>query len=220
MTLAIAHRGDPIGHRENTLAAVAAALEAAADMVEIDVRLTADGRPVVLHDDTLLRLWGDPRPVATLGRAELADLAPDVPDLDAVLDLISDAGRQIMIDLPEPAAGPVAYDVAARRGLLDISLFAGATHPLRRHAADARIALSWERVEPPERTELEFLRPEFFNPYFQLLTAQVADDMHARGIGICVWTVDHPGDMAAVLAQGADAVITNRIATLVELLRS
>ena len=64
MTLAIAHRGDPVRHRENTLAAFRAAVEAGAGMVELDVRRTADGAAVVVHDPTLERLWGLRRRVA------------------------------------------------------------------------------------------------------------------------------------------------------------
>ena len=62
--LAVAHRGDPYVHRENTLASVRSALRKGADAVEVDVRLTRDGVPVLLHDATLKRLWGHPRAVA------------------------------------------------------------------------------------------------------------------------------------------------------------
>ena len=55
---AIAHRGEPVGHRENTLPAFEAAVALGADMVEIDLRRTRDGAIVVLHDQTLERLWG------------------------------------------------------------------------------------------------------------------------------------------------------------------
>jgi glycerophosphoryl diester phosphodiesterase len=54
--IAIAHRGDPIAERENTLPAFEAAVLAGADMVELDLRRTADGEIVVLHDATLSRL--------------------------------------------------------------------------------------------------------------------------------------------------------------------
>lgn len=60
--LVIAHRGDPSAHRENTLAAVMAAVAAGADAVEVDVHLAADGTPVVVHDETFERLWDDPGP--------------------------------------------------------------------------------------------------------------------------------------------------------------
>ena len=43
--------------------------------------------------------------------------------------------------------------------------------------------------------------------------------MHGAGIRVSVWTVDHARDMRAVIVQGADAVITNRIAELVALLK-
>ena len=41
--ITIAHRGEPVGHRENTLGSFAAALELGADWVEIDLRRTRDG---------------------------------------------------------------------------------------------------------------------------------------------------------------------------------
>ena len=63
---AIAHRGDPVGHRENTLPAFAAAVGLGADMVELDLRRTRDGNIVCLHDQTLERLWGLDAPVGDL----------------------------------------------------------------------------------------------------------------------------------------------------------
>jgi glycerophosphoryl diester phosphodiesterase len=54
----IAHRGDARRHPENTLIAIAAALEAGARYVEFDVQMTADGEPVIFHDDDLRRTAG------------------------------------------------------------------------------------------------------------------------------------------------------------------
>lgn len=65
---AVAHRGDPYRVRENTLASLRSALEQGADAVEIDVRLTRDGVPVLLHDSTLKRLWDHDRPLSALVR--------------------------------------------------------------------------------------------------------------------------------------------------------
>lgn len=116
--------------------------------------------------------------------------------------------------------GSVSYDLLKSMGILEACLFARKARPLREHAPGARIALTWERVDlPDDAATLAFFRPEYFNPHFQLLTATVADLMDARGIGISVWTVDHPRDMAAVIAQGADAVISNRIADLITTIR-
>jgi myo-inositol-1(or 4)-monophosphatase len=56
--LTVAHRGDTSLWRENTLAGLDSAADCGADWVEVDVKLTADGELVLLHDFTLNRLWG------------------------------------------------------------------------------------------------------------------------------------------------------------------
>lgn len=215
---AVAHRGEPVGQRENTTPAVEAALRGGADMVEIDVRLTRDGAPVLLHDADLGRLWGVDRPLADLDLAEVLALTgssgQQIPRLEEVARLAVEHRRQLMVDLPSGDAGPVAYDVLDRLGVLDSMLFAGETGPLREHSTMARIALSWDRLQLPDDQLLAERRPEYFNPYFQLPTADIVDGMHARGMKVSVWTVDHPADMAAAIAQGVDAIISNRIADL------
>src|SRR5262245_3692480 len=64
----VAHRGDSYRAPENTIEAARLGFEAGADAWELDVRLTADGVPVVIHDATLARTTdvarrfaGDPR---------------------------------------------------------------------------------------------------------------------------------------------------------------
>ena len=222
MTVAIGHRGEPVDHVENTLESITAAFAAGADMVEIDVRLTADGVPVLLHDADLRRIWGVEQSLDRMSAAEVTRLRGPkgvrVPTLVDVVELLSGTDRQLMVDLPDAMAGPVAFRTLHGLGYDRQALFAGETAPLRRTFSAARIALTWDQLEPPDEQTLEFYRPEYFNPHFQLLTASIADEMHARGIAISVWTVDHPRDMAAVITQGADAVITNRIGELIRVL--
>ena len=57
-TFACAHRGDSSRYRENTIVAIQSAIDAGAEVVEIDVRITRDGKVIVLHDSNLERLWG------------------------------------------------------------------------------------------------------------------------------------------------------------------
>lgn len=222
MTLAIAHRGEPVGHIENTIDSIQAAIDAGAPMVEIDVRLSADGHPVVIHDADLRRIWGVDAPVAASTRAEIDAIRGHdrqrIPDLAEVLELAIGSGTQLMVDIPAAGAGVPAFDLASRMGALDACLFAGETREVREHSPTARIALTWEQLKPPDEPTLAFYRPEYYNPHFQLLTASVADRMHDAGILVSVWTVDHVRDMQAVLVQGADAVITNRISTLLGVL--
>ncbi len=67
-----AHRGGSALAPENTLAAFDTGLRAGADGLELDVHLSADGVPVVIHDDTLDRTTNASGPVASLTAAELA----------------------------------------------------------------------------------------------------------------------------------------------------
>ncbi|WP_276205992.1 glycerophosphodiester phosphodiesterase, partial [Streptomyces neyagawaensis] len=99
---AVAHRGAPYRHRENTLDSLRAGLALGADAVEFDVRTTRDGVPVLLHDSTLKRLWELDRPLAALSAAEVRGLTADgVPTLAEAL-AVTGASR-VMIDLPGAA---------------------------------------------------------------------------------------------------------------------
>lgn len=57
-TILVAHRGDAARHPENTIAAFAAAADLGIRHVELDVQVTRDGVPIVLHDATLARTHG------------------------------------------------------------------------------------------------------------------------------------------------------------------
>jgi glycerophosphoryl diester phosphodiesterase len=70
--LIIAHRGASLVAPENTLAAFALAIEAGADGIELDVRLSRDGVPVVIHDAMLQRTGLRPETVAKLTAEQLA----------------------------------------------------------------------------------------------------------------------------------------------------
>ncbi len=72
--LVVGHRGVQRLHQENTLAGFQRALELGITAVELDVRLTKDGRVVVFHDSDLLRLTGVARPVIDLTWDQLAKL--------------------------------------------------------------------------------------------------------------------------------------------------
>jgi glycerophosphoryl diester phosphodiesterase len=82
--LRLAHRGDWRRAPENTLPALLAALKVpACGGLEFDVRLSADGVPVLLHDETLERVQGRPEPVREMKATVLEDLG--VPSLADVL---------------------------------------------------------------------------------------------------------------------------------------
>jgi glycerophosphoryl diester phosphodiesterase len=217
--VAIAHRGEPIDHRENTLPAFAAAVALGADMVEIDLRRTRDGAIVVLHDQTLERLWDLE---ASVGDVDLADVAAlgegvvRIPTLDEVLRAVP---RPLMVDFTrrEVVAGGLRAVVAA--GALERCLFVTgnveALRQLRAASADARIGLTWLDGPDPPWALLRELGAEYWNPWFGLITPDGVDAVHQAGRQVSTWTVDTTEDMVGVLGAGVDAVVSNHIAELV-----
>ena len=86
---------------ENTLAALLAALPSpACDGLEFDVRLSADGIPVLLHDETLERVQGRPERADELTAAALEDLG--IPSL---ADVLAALPRRAFLDV-ELKGGP------------------------------------------------------------------------------------------------------------------
>ncbi|HUS66181.1 MAG TPA: glycerophosphodiester phosphodiesterase [Kofleriaceae bacterium] len=96
-----AHRGATSAAPENTLAAIARAFESGADGVEVDVRLSRDGVPVLIHDADLRRTHGAALRVADATAAELS--IHGVPALAEGWAAIP-PGRTLWLDLKLPAA--------------------------------------------------------------------------------------------------------------------
>jgi glycerophosphoryl diester phosphodiesterase len=94
----VAHRGWPDRYPENSLEGVKAVLEAGARFVEFDVQITADRRPVVIHDDDLTRLTGRGERVTRITLAQLEGIPvatrpgehAHVPTLESMLDLVGE----------------------------------------------------------------------------------------------------------------------------------
>ncbi|MFJ2768331.1 glycerophosphodiester phosphodiesterase [Streptomyces sp. NPDC087300] len=218
---AVAHRGDPYRVRENTLPSLRSALARGADAVEIDVRLTSDGVPVLLHDESLKRLWGYDRPVAALSSAEVAGLTDDgVPTLEAALAATGE--HRLMIDLPgaTPASVRTVVGVVAECGAAERAYYcAGAQTMLAVRAADpaAEIALTWTSLAPPRRAVLDAVKPRWLNYRFPLVDRELAFQVHREGFLVSAWTPDTRRSMRALIDAGVDSITTNRVDLLHEL---
>lgn len=227
MVLKVAHRGDPLRLRENTLPSLESSVDGGADCVEIDVRLTRDGVPVLLHDDTLRRLWGVRRPLSSVREDELEQLVGRgewrIPTLRDALDLVLGRGVALMIDLPGRPEGRAAMDAVRACERPDQVLFTGDTAALadiRAALPDARIAMTWKKPWPPGDGLIDRVRPQYLNQRHIWVTGRGVRAAHARGLGVCAWTVDRPGRMAALASLGVDAIISNDIRTLTTTLAS
>jgi glycerophosphoryl diester phosphodiesterase len=137
----IGHRGASGYAPENTLPAFALALEQQADALEFDVRLSADGVPVVMHDPTLDRTCGRAVPVQSL-------LAREIIQADAGFGFSTDGGvtrpwreRGATVPLVELVLErfpgiPLLIEVKEVRAAQPLADL------LRRHAAERRVVVA------------------------------------------------------------------------------
>lgn len=119
----VAHRGYSTLYRENSPAAWTGAIQAKADYIEVDVRVTRDGKIVCCHDKDLKRLAGRDDAIAETTGADLAAIEADgfaaAPTLALLFETV-------------PEGQPILFDVKDERpGSLDILLVALAEVPNR-----------------------------------------------------------------------------------------
>lgn len=194
------------------------AVRLGADMVELDLRRTADGEIVVLHDGSLSRLWGVHRAVADLELLEVRSIGSDDLRIPTLKEVLHGVDVPLMVDFTGPDVVEGAVRAVRAAGAMERSLFVtghvGALRRLRALAPEARLGLTCIASEPPDPSLLDGLGVEFWNPMFQLVSLDAVAAVHALGLKVSTWTVDEPADMAEVAAAGVDAIVSNRIADL------
>lgn len=117
-TKVYAHRGAMLTSPENTLESLQRAKREAADGIELDVQLSADGELFVFHDDNALRVCGKDAPVARMTWRELKELRVfgryAIPHLDDALEGMAGwPGAELFLDLHQPRVD--LAEAAARR---------------------------------------------------------------------------------------------------------
>ena len=217
----VAHRGyhgdDAHGARENTLAAVDAALAADAEVIEVDVRLTRDGSAVLLHDATLERLWGDERAVAEMTLDDVSEVGGGrhrIPLLVDALERVSGTGSALLIDMEHAAPAAEAIEVVRGAQAEAFTEWCGSIDAMRivRDALpDAVIHLPWNSADLPTASGLAQLRPTYVNAPHLLVGTAFVDAVHALGARVACWTVDEPAQAAHLARIGVDSITTNRL---------
>lgn len=215
----IAHRGSgPRGPEpENTVAAFSAARALGADGVELDVRRSRDGAPVVIHDAVL----ADGRLVSEV---RAGDLPSEIPSLEEAIVACSGLflNLEVKSSREEPdfdpseavarrAAGVLARDGGDLAGAV-VSSFSrpalaavGAAAPVC-----ARAILCGWGSDPVEVARADGL--DAIHPHHTLVTAELVARARAAHLAVRTWTVDDGARVAALAQLGLEAVITNEVA--------
>jgi glycerophosphoryl diester phosphodiesterase len=228
--IVIAHRGDKAYAPENTLSAFKQAAEKGADAIEFDVKLTADGQVIVLHDQTVDRTTNGTGNVAELPLAIIRDLDAGVqfpnqfpgeriPTLDEVFETF---GKRIYMNV-ELKNYSTPYDmlvtkvaqIVKNHGLQESVLFSSfLPYNLRK----ARLLL-------PEVSRGLLILPSWIgfwgrtfgwrgdyaaiHPHVRYVNAELVNRIHTAGKRVNAWTVTAEADIQRMIGLGVDGVITD-----------
>jgi glycerophosphoryl diester phosphodiesterase len=237
--LVVAHRGASAERPENTLASFERAIETGADAVEFDVRITADGHAVVLHDPDVARTTDGAGLVSDLTLEEVRALRVGgsderVPTLEEALRRCS--GR-IAVDveiknLPgEPGFEPDreravdalfdALEAEAFEGPVLVSSFnpASIAHARREQPDVPTGLLTGFAVGAHDALAAAVAAGHPWVLPFVLQVREAGEgyaaQVHQAGLRLGTWIADDPADAVALMRAGVDAVATNDPATIV-----
>jgi glycerophosphoryl diester phosphodiesterase len=214
----IAHRGASGYECELTFAAFDLALAQGADALELDVRATADGEPVALHDATLLRTTGDPRRIDELAASVVSALEhPARPlALDAVLARYGRSTRYF-VDLkdPDPSWEGRVLEALDRHGVADratVQSFDLEALDRLHRLAPALPVTALYRTADSIGLDVEAIPPiaAAVGLWHGAVDAPLVARAHRRGLAVQPWTVDDAPEARRLIALGVDAIITNR----------
>jgi len=215
--LVIAHRACPNHAPENSLLGIQRAAALGADVVEVDVRLTLDGRPVLVHDRTLRRttgLVGPPylRRESAVTAREIGD-GERVPTFAAALAALP-MGLRMAVDVKVPRAlHPVLAEVV-RQDATDrvivwskqpsVIKFTATNHPeiegsLVRHVRTDRARRAY--LAAAERSGARCISVRW-----DTLTPELVDAARERGLRIYAWC--HAPELPAEALGWLDGVTT------------
>ena len=236
----IAHRGASAVAPENTLAAIARAADLGARSVELDVTLSADGVPVIIHDTELERTTDGTGPVAALPYEKLARLdagswfdaafaGEGIPTLSDAIALILSRNLALNLEIkPSPGedhvtatraielltdAWPQTQSGGAKLVLSSLSIEAVAV------ARDA--APQWRRgliarIPPPDWRELlANLGCVSLHCLVSAATPSLISEVHAAGCRLLAFTVNCPAVAATLFKNGVDGIFTGDPAAMI-----
>ena len=240
----IGHRGAAAHAPENTIPSFALALEQGADALELDVHLSADGIPVVIHDSDAVRTTGVRTFVSQEPAARLRELdagacfSPDrgrtfpwsgrglrVPTLDEVLETFPEA--PLLIELKTPAAQQPVHDLIRQHRAESRVAVGSEYHDALVAFRDCDIAVAGSRREigahwartriglGSARMRCRILAVPWRWWGLSVPTNAFLRAAHRAGVAVHVWTVDLPALAVTLWRRGAQGIVTNDPAAMV-----
>jgi glycerophosphoryl diester phosphodiesterase len=234
----IAHRGNRAHAPENTLEAFAQAVAIGADALELDIRVTAEGIPVVMHDPDVRRTTDGVGEVARMSFAEIRSLdagarftkdngttfpyrgkGHPIPSFDEVLDAFP--STPLIIEIKTTSAAQAVRRAIEAHHAEDRVLVDSLESATMNVFADSRIAVGATRADAIRTmTELTLhlpLTPFAFDAFclppsyngIPVPVARFAKASEKQGKTLHIWTINEPAVATELWMKGVQGIITD-----------
>ncbi len=230
-----AHRGASMHAPENTLAAFELALQQGADAIELDVKLSADGIPVVIHDPTVDRTTDGTGLVRDLSLATLQKLdagnGQHIPTLDEVF---ASLGGKMLINVEltnyktrDDQLVNKVVEVVKKHNLAESIIFSSFLPKNLKRAAELLPQTPCGLLALPNFVgwivrNILFKKGDYqaLHPHLKDSSKRQFEAAHRMGRRIHVWTVNDPADMRRLADWGVDGIFTDDPDLAVKILRN
>ncbi len=232
----IAHRGASAYEPENTLRAIERAIEMGATMLELDLHLSSDGYPVVIHDPELARTTDGRGLVSewTLDQIQRLDAGSGerVPTLSQVINLVRDRAELYLELKGQRTPGAVVEVLRGERFLGQAvvgSFFPWLPQKVKFREPAIRTSLLIGRdnrhvdfIEWALAIGADYVHPCWENgsptPH-KLLGPERIAEIRRHGLGIILWHEERPAELRELVKLDVDGICTNRPDVLTRILQ-
>jgi glycerophosphoryl diester phosphodiesterase len=209
--LKIGHRGAKGHEAENTLVSFQKAIALGVDMIELDVYLSKDNHPVVIHDKTIDRTTSGHGLVADFLATELQSLG--VPTLETVFNLVNNQ-CEINIEIKVIKAVDrvlqlINSSTFDKRKLLLSSFDWNALREVRIQDRSIRIGVLTETDITLALAFAKFIKAYSIHPYYHLLTDENTQKIQTNNFKVFPWTVNESEAIIFVKSLQVDGIITD-----------
>jgi len=236
-TKIIAHRGASSKFPENTMIAYKQALKDGADAIELDIHLSRDKVPVVIHDETVDRTTDGYGFVKDYTVSDLKRLSAghwkgwkyrkaEIPTLVEVLEWIKNTNLLLVIELknnlfPYKGMEEIAMALIEKYSMMDRTIFSSFNHDslltIKKLNKDAETAPLYSKPIQDPVNYAKSMGASGVHPYFRITTESLVKKLHENGLKIRPYTVNSPHFMTTLFNWGADALITDEPAIAAKL---
>lgn len=212
----VGHRG-AAGHApENTVAAIRAGIACGVEFVEIDLRRTADGALVALHDATVNRTTDGRGRISRLSLQEVKRLdagnGTGIPTLEEALEAA--AGQTgVMLELKVRGIAQQTVETVRRTGFTGSLLYASFLHDELMHVREgdpsASLMVLFDKLPPASVARAMKYASSHVGLRHSNATHRLVEAFHRTNFLVFVYTPNRPDDIRRALSLGVDGVISN-----------